>query len=74
MGLFHTTHVTETGGESEGRRQSVRDLQERAFHFWINSSPRPEQPKQPRKGSFAAERAARAAARQAAGQGVVMRT
>ena len=73
MGLFHTKNASESAPATEGRRQSVRGLQERAFHTWVDNSSKAE-PKEPRKGSFAAERAARAAAREAAGQGLVMRT
>ena len=76
MGLFNRNNKTWEAGHqsSQGRRQSVRGLQERAFNVWVRRSNKEGEPKQPRRGSFAAERAARAAAREAAGEELVMRT
>ena len=73
MGLFHHKD-TNSSKENGARRQSVRDLEARAFERW-NAESSQKETKQPRKSSFAAERAARAAALEEAGrEKMVMRT
>jgi len=64
---FHSKKSQEA--KPKGRRQSVRDLEARTFHVWTAQSAK----KEPRRGSFAAQRAARAALRENEEQ-LLMRT
>jgi hypothetical protein len=77
--MFGRSSKHEEKAPQEGRRQSVKDLEARALDVWTSptysNASNDASTKKPRKGSFEAVRAAKAAARgDAQGTGLVMRT
>jgi hypothetical protein len=73
--MFGKSSKKEEAAPREGRRPSIKELQARTLDVWTSPAySNTSATKKPRKGSFDAMRAARAAARsEAQGAGLVMR-